>query len=189
MGRAEERRMYTMKEACEATGLAYETLKFYCNQGLVPHVRRDGNNRRVFSERTVGWIKSLTCLKRCGMSIADIREYLALCLQGPGTIPQRKLMLDRQRELLEGRLRQVQDSLAYIDWKQGFYDDVLAGRTPYVSDLVDEADDAGGDGARPSASRGAAPYDGSSDSAPVPGSFVDGSISPSTEGLLPSATH
>ena len=26
--------MYTMKQTCEATGLAYETLKFYCNAGL-----------------------------------------------------------------------------------------------------------------------------------------------------------
>ena len=30
--------MYTMKEACRLTGLSYETLKFYCNQGLIPGV-------------------------------------------------------------------------------------------------------------------------------------------------------
>ena len=34
-------RLYPMKEACEQTGLAYETLKFYCNIGLVPGVKRD----------------------------------------------------------------------------------------------------------------------------------------------------
>ena len=33
-------RLYPMKEACEQTGLAYETLKFYCNIGLVPGVKR-----------------------------------------------------------------------------------------------------------------------------------------------------
>ena len=33
--------MYTMKQACEKTGLSYEILKFYCNQGLVPNVKRD----------------------------------------------------------------------------------------------------------------------------------------------------
>ena len=37
---------YGMKEACEAVGMRYETLKFYCNQGLVPNVKRDGGNRR-----------------------------------------------------------------------------------------------------------------------------------------------
>ena len=29
--------MYTMKQVGEETGLAYETLKFYCNQGLIPY--------------------------------------------------------------------------------------------------------------------------------------------------------
>ena len=43
--------MYTMKEACAKTGLSYETLKFYCNQGPVPNVKRDSQNRRIFSDR------------------------------------------------------------------------------------------------------------------------------------------
>ena len=32
--------MYTMKQACQAAGMSYETLKFYCNEGLVPNVKR-----------------------------------------------------------------------------------------------------------------------------------------------------
>ena len=32
--------LYSMKQVCETTGLTYETLKFYCNQGLVPNVKR-----------------------------------------------------------------------------------------------------------------------------------------------------
>ena len=33
--------MFTMKQAHEQTLLPYETLKFYCNQGLVPNVKRN----------------------------------------------------------------------------------------------------------------------------------------------------
>ena len=47
--------MYTMKETCVQTGLSYETLKFYCNQGLVPNVKRDQNNRRIFSNKAVSY--------------------------------------------------------------------------------------------------------------------------------------
>lgn len=32
--------MYSMKEVCNATGMKYETLKYYCNEGLVPNVKR-----------------------------------------------------------------------------------------------------------------------------------------------------
>lgn len=54
---------YTMMQVCKETGMTYQALKFYCNEGLVPNVKRDKNNRRVFDERDVAWISSLTRLK------------------------------------------------------------------------------------------------------------------------------
>lgn len=44
---------YAMLQVCQELGMAYQTLKFYCNQGLVPYVKRDKNNRRVFDEHDV----------------------------------------------------------------------------------------------------------------------------------------
>ena len=128
--------MYTMKETCEKTGLSYETLKFYCNQGLIPNVKRDSQNHRVFTDKNIAWINSLGCLKNCGMGIQEMKEYLALCLEGQSSIPQRKVILDRQKQDLEAKLQQVQESLAYIAWKQSFYDDVLSGKTEYFSNLI-----------------------------------------------------
>lgn len=128
--------MYTMKETCEKTGLPYETLKFYCNKGLVPNVKRDGNNHRVFDDRDVAWINSLNCLKNCGMSISEMKEYIELCLIGESSIPERKLILEKKRKNLEIELKQIQDSINYIDWKQGFYNDVLSGKTKYYSNLI-----------------------------------------------------
>ena len=128
--------MFTMKEACKQTQLPYETLKFYCNRGLVPNVKRDKNNRRIFDERDIAWINSLNCLKNCGMSIAEMKEYIELCLIGESTIPERKVILDNKRKSLVEQLKQVQDCIDYIDWKQGFYDDVLSGKTKYYSNLI-----------------------------------------------------
>ena len=42
--------MYTMKQTCEEVGMNYETLKFYCNEGLIPNVKRNKNNHRIFDE-------------------------------------------------------------------------------------------------------------------------------------------
>lgn len=130
--------MYTMKQACEKTGLPYETLKFYCNQGLVPNVKRDTQNRRVFSDRDIAWINSLSCLKNCGMGIQEMKEYLRLCLEGPSSISQRKGILEAKRQELMAEQKRIQDSIEYIDWKQSFYDDVLAGRREYHSNLTPE---------------------------------------------------
>ena len=128
--------LYTMMQVCKETNMTYQALKFYCNEGLIPHVKRDKNNRRVFDERDVAWIQSLTCLKKCGMSIQEMKEYLALCLLGESTIPQRKAMLARKQEALHQTVRELQDSIAYIDWKQNYYDEVLSGKRPYESNLI-----------------------------------------------------
>lgn len=130
--------MYSMKEACSLTNMTYENLKFYCNEGLVPNVKRDSRNYRVFDEHDIKWIQSLNCLKSCGMSIAEMKTYLALCLAGEGTIPERKVILAEKKEALLQSITELQKAVAFIDWKQGFYDDVLSGKTKYYSNLVPE---------------------------------------------------
>jgi DNA-binding transcriptional MerR regulator len=127
-----------MKEACTLTNMTYENLKFYCNEGLVPNVKRDRRNYRVFDEHDIKWIQSLNCLKSCGMSIAEMKQYLALCMEGEGTIPERKMILAEKKETLLQSITELQKAVAYIDWKQGFYDDVLSGKTAYYSNLVPE---------------------------------------------------
>lgn len=129
--------MYTMKDVCKEVNMPYETLKFYCNEGLVPNIKRDKNNYRIFDDNNVAWIKSLTCLKNCGMSLQEMKEYLALCLEGPSTIQERKIILEKKRNALLQKIAELQKSIDYIDWKQNFYDDVLSGKTEYISNLID----------------------------------------------------
>lgn len=128
--------MYTMMQVCREVGITYQTLKFYCNEGLIPNVKRDKNNRRIFDEKDIKWINDLTCLKRCGMSIQEMKEYLDLCLQGASTIPLRKELLAKEQEALRLSIKELENSVSYIDWKQNFYDEVLSGKRPYISNLI-----------------------------------------------------
>ena len=134
--------LYTMKQTCEKTGLTYDTLKFYCNEGLIPNVKRDKNNYRVFNDKDIAWIKSLSCLKSCDMSIVEMKEYLELCLKGKSSIPERQEILNNKLKELEYKINKIQDSINYIHWKQNFYNDVLRGKTQYYSNLTNaEKDD------------------------------------------------
>ena len=127
--------MFSMTQACEQTNLPYETLKFYCNQGLIPNVKRNSNNYRIFDENDIAWINSLNCLRNCGMSISEMKDYIKLCLEGESTIPERKEILAIKRQSLLEQQKLIQESIDYIDWKQGFYDDVLSGKIEYISNL------------------------------------------------------
>ena len=129
--------MYTTKEACEKIGMSYETLRFYCKEGLVPNVKRDKNNYRIFDEKNIAWLKGLQCLRQCGMSIKDMKIYMKYCLEGPSTIPERKEMLDKSKDSLLKQIEELNKSINFIDNKQSFYDDVLTGKRKYISNLID----------------------------------------------------
>ena len=124
-----------MQEVCDLTGLSYDTLKYYCKEGLIPDVERDQNNHRIFDEDNLGWIKSLICLRQCDMSIKEMKEYLELCLAGDETIPRRQQMLAEKQQELRIRQQKLQESIDFIDYKQGIYSNILAGKIKYRSHL------------------------------------------------------
>ena len=132
--------MYTMKEVSKQVGISYETLKYYCKEGLVPNVKRDKNNYRIFDEKNVAWLKGLQCLKKCGMSIKDMKLYMNYCLQGPSTIPERKEMLNKSKEALLNQVKEINECINFIDNKQAFYNGVLTGKIEYESNLIDVED-------------------------------------------------
>lgn len=123
--------MYTMKQTCQMVNMNYETLKFYCNQGLIPNVKRNKNNHRIFDDEDIDWIKGLICLKNCGMSIKEMQKYLKLCLNGNSTILERKLILNEKREELLEKINILNDAIEYIDQKQIYYDNILDNMTNY----------------------------------------------------------
>ena len=134
-------KLYSMKETCDKTNLTYDTLKFYCNEGLVPNVKRNKSNYRVFDDNDINWIKNLTCLKNCGMSIIEMKEYLELCLKGESSIPERQNILDAKLRELEHKKQEIDEAINFVHWKQNFYKDVLSGKTKYFSYLLAKNDD------------------------------------------------
>lgn len=128
--------MCTMKEACEQVGITYETLRFYCNEGLVPNVKRDKNNYRDFDERNIQWLKSLQCLKKCGMGIQDMKRYMNLCLEGAASIPERKKLLAARKDSLLKQIDEIRESIDFIDNKQVYFDGILSGTIEYSSNLI-----------------------------------------------------
>lgn len=128
--------MYSMKETCKKVGMTYETLKYYCNEGLIPNVKRDKNNYRIFDDNNVAWIRSLACLKKCNMSIEEMKEYLALCLKGESTILERQVIIAEKKKQLLQEMSNLQESLDFLNWKETFYSDVLSGKIKYYSNLI-----------------------------------------------------
>lgn len=50
-------------------------------------------------------------------------------------------MLKKQKEFLSHKIDELNKSIEYIDWKQNFYDEILEGKKPYESYLIDVNND------------------------------------------------
>lgn len=127
--------MYTMKQTCKEVGITYETLRFYCDEGLIPNVKRDKNNYRCFDDENINIIKGLICLKKCGMSIKDMKKYMSLCEKGTSSINERKEILDNQSEMLIKKMEEIKESLEYIKNKKEYYDEILNGKIKHSTNF------------------------------------------------------
>ncbi len=58
---------------------------------------------------------------------------MKLCMDGINSISERKKMLDKKMKVLEDEKKKIDESIEFIKWKQGFYDDVLVGKVQYFS--------------------------------------------------------
>ena len=122
---------YTIRQMAQMFGVTEHTLRFYTDQGLLPGTR-DSGNRRVFDEESVNWMQGIMCLKGCGASIEDIREYCRLCLmeESEENLRARYAIIRKQREEAYKRVEEAKATARYMDDKVAHYEAILAGLAP-----------------------------------------------------------
>lgn len=122
---------YTIKQMAQMFDVTEHTLRYYTDLGLLP-CDRDGGNRRVFSEESVSWMQGIKCLKGCGASIDDIKEYCRLCLleESEENLLARYRIILKQREEAYKHVMEAEAAAKYMDEKVAHYEAILAGLAP-----------------------------------------------------------
>lgn len=128
--------MYTMRQAAKLAGMNYETLRFYCKEGLVPNVKRDKNNYRIFDDNNITWLKSLECFKQSGMGITELRHFMNLSIEGEDTVIERMAILNNKKKELYEEIEKIKRNIDYIDHKLERYQDLLDGKAQYINLLA-----------------------------------------------------
>ena len=103
--------IYTVGEMAQKLGVPASTLRYYDKEGLLPFVARSSGGIRMFRENDFEWLQVIRCMKKAGMSIKDIRQYIELSMQGDDTIDTRLEMFRHQREVLTQQIQQLQHTL------------------------------------------------------------------------------
>ena len=82
------------------------------------------------AEKDFEWLRIIECLKKTGMSLKDIREYIELAMQGDETIARRLELFRKQRTVLETRMAELQQTMDTLDYKCWFYETAAARGAP-----------------------------------------------------------
>ena len=117
--------MYTIGQVSEMTGLPVSTLRYYDKEGLFPGMERQSGIRK-FGDRELEALRVIECLKKSGLEIRDIRQFMDWCAQGSETYPQRRELCVRQKAAVEAeleRMERVRDMLIFKCW---YYEQAMA---------------------------------------------------------------
>lgn len=126
--------LHTVKQASEMLEVPKYTIRKFCNQGLVPHVKRARNRYRVFTPEQINWLKTLIHLRESGMSTAELKKYAALCRSGKSSILERKAILETKKRQLWQELEDIQSNIDFIERKIEIFDKNLSEGTELPSE-------------------------------------------------------
>lgn len=116
--------MYSIGQVAETFGLPISTLRYYDKQGLFPNLERTSGIRR-FGETEIEALRMIECLKKAGMEIKDIQQFMSWCAEGPSTYPQRKAMFEAQRAHMEEELEHMNRTLDMLKFKCWYYEQAM----------------------------------------------------------------
>lgn len=94
--------MYTIGQVSEMFNLPVSTLRYYDKEGLFPFMQR-ASGIRQFSDTEIAALKLIECLKKSGLEIRDIKQFMEWCQEGSRTYELRKRLLRDRKPLLKKR--------------------------------------------------------------------------------------
>lgn len=116
--------MYSIGEISKMFQLPISTLRYYDKEGLFPHLKRV-NGVRQFSESEIETLRVIDCLKKSGLEIKEIKEYMSLCSLVNTTLKQRKEIFEKQKEEVLQEMEKLQKVLSMLNYKCWYYDQAI----------------------------------------------------------------
>ena len=121
--------MYTIGQVSKMFDLSISTLRYYDKEGLFQELNKEPSGIRRFDEQSLEALRVIECLKKSGMQIKEIREFMDWCAQGDSTIERRKEMFYAQRENILKKMNELQKTLDMVEFKCWYYETACKDQT------------------------------------------------------------
>ena len=121
-------RSYSIKEAAALTGLPASTLRYYEQIGVIEPVGRGASSgHRVYDDADLDQLMWVSCLAATGMSIGDMRLYMANNRIGAGAAADQQRLLEEQQARLEAEAAALALRRRYVALEIAYWQAVQAG--------------------------------------------------------------
>lgn len=112
-------------EVSEKYGLSADTLRYYERVGLIPSVTRNKSGIRDYTEEDCRWVEFIKCMRKAGLPIEILIEYVTLFQQGDETVVARKELLVEQRNELIAKIEEMKKTLERLNFKIERYEQIV----------------------------------------------------------------
>ena len=113
--------MYSIGQVSEKFNLPVSTLRYYDKEGLLPNIERTSGIRK-FSDRDLETLHVIECLKKSGLEIKDIRQFIQWCAEGSSTYSKRRELFIKQKENVEREMERLEKTRAMLQFKCWYYE-------------------------------------------------------------------
>ena len=111
----------TIKEVSEKYNISSDTLRYYERIGMIPEVTRTASGIRDYQESDLSWVELVICMRKAGVSVESLIEYVKMCMQGDTTFSARLHLLQEEKEKLEELRSQLETAMKRLDYKISRY--------------------------------------------------------------------
>ncbi|RUT33616.1 MerR family transcriptional regulator [Paenibacillus zeisoli] len=109
---------FTIKQTAEQAGISVDTIRYYEKIALLPRADRQDNGHRLYRMKDIDTIRLISCLKKTGMPLEEIRPFLAVSANSdPGEYPELVDRIKSHREHIVSQIASLQQVVDFIDIK------------------------------------------------------------------------
>lgn len=119
----------TISEISKKCNISPDTLRYYEKVGLLSYVNRTSGGIRNYTEQDCAQVEFVKCMRSAGLSIEVLKKYFDLFKRGKRTLKTRRDLLAKERENLQMRFKELQETLKRLDYKISVYDKALKSKS------------------------------------------------------------
>lgn len=126
----------TISEVSKKYDLTSDTLRYYEKIGLLSAVPRTKNGIRDYNEDSCKQIEFIKCMRKAGVEIEILIEYMTLLNEGKSTVDDRKKLLEEQRNKLLEKQKNINETLDRLNYKIKLYEEISSGKRKDFTETV-----------------------------------------------------